>query len=105
MPVSCLSVPGTLSENRRRHGKRLAHLGDVVDAQHLGALGGGEDRGGDRAAEALAGGGAVDLADEALAGGADDQRPAEPAQLVEATEQLHVVGGGLAEADAGIEPD
>src|SRR3954468_8038251 len=97
-------MSGTLPEYRRGHGEGLAHLADVVDAQDRGALGGGEDRGGDRAAEALAGGRAVDLADEALAGGTDHQRPAELAQLAETAQQLHVVGGGLAEADAGIEP-
>src|SRR4051794_33387921 len=105
MPLPWLSMRRTLPEYRRGHGEGLAHLGDVVDAQDVRALGGGEDRGGDRAAEALVGGGAVDLADEALAGGADDQGPAELAQLPEAPQQLHVVGGGLAEADAGIEPD
>ena len=84
---------------------RLRHLGDVVDAQDVGALGGGEDGGGDRAAEPVVHLGAVDLADEALARGADDQRPAQLAQLAEPAQQLEVVLERLAEADPGIEPD
>ena len=49
--------------------------------------------------------GAVDLADEALARGADHDRPAEVAQLAEPAQQLEVVLEGLAEPDPGIEPD
>src|SRR4051812_1204874 len=105
MPLPWLSMGVTLPEYRRGHGEGLADLGDIVDAEDVGALGGGEDRGGDRAAEALVGGGAVDPADEALARGADHQGAAELTQLAEAAQQLHAVGAGLAEADAGIEPD
>src|SRR3954468_22216813 len=105
MPLPCDSMAGTLPENRRRHGERLAHLGDVVDAEDVGALGGGENRGGDRAAETLVGGGTVDLAEEALARGPDHQRTPQLTELAKAAQQLHVVGAGLAEADAGVEPD
>src|SRR4051794_24563562 len=98
-------MPWTLPEYRRGHGQRLAHLGDVVDAQDRCALGGGEDGGSDRSPQPLAGTGAVDPADEALARGADHQRAAELAQLAEPAQQLHAVGRGLAEADARIEPD
>src|SRR4051812_29295164 len=105
MPLSWLSMAGTLPEYRRGHGHGLADLGDVVDAQDPGALGGRQNRRGDGAAEAFAGGGPVEAADEALARGAYHQRPAQLAQLAEAAQQLHVVGAGLAEADPGVEPD
>src|SRR4051812_49724099 len=105
MPLPWLSMGVTLPEYRRGHGEGLADLGDIVDAEDVGALGGGEDGGGDRAAEALIGGGAVDPADEALARGADDERAPQPAELGEPAQQLHVVRVRLAEADPGIEPD
>ena len=48
---------------------------------------------------------AGELAEEALARGADHDRPADGDDLVEAAQQLEVVLHGLAEADAGVEPD
>ena len=49
--------------------------------------------------------GAVDLADEALARGADDDRAAEVAQLAQPRQQLEVVLERLAEADPGVDRD
>ena len=64
-----------------------------------------DDVRGDRPGHALGRAAAGDPAQEALARGADDDRPAELDDLVQAGEQLEVVVDGLAEADAGIEPD
>ena len=46
-----------------------------------------------------------DRADEPLARRADDDRPAEVAQLAEAAQELEVVLERLAEADARVDPD
>src|SRR3954451_7871407 len=98
-------MEGTLPEDRRRDLRRLGDGADVVDAEHVGALGESEHRRGDRAPGALAGARSVDLADEALARGADDDRPAEPPQLAETAQKLEVVREGLAEPDARVDPD
>src|SRR6476659_2621599 len=94
-----------LPEDRRRYPGRLGGLGHVVDAQHAGAGREREDRVGDGAADPLVRAGAVDLADEALARGADQDRPAEVAQLAEPAQQLEVVLERLAEADPRVDPD
>src|SRR5215218_2008483 len=105
MPLPWASMSWNLPEDRGGYGHRLLDLDDVVDAENRRAVGGRQHRGGDRATQALAGVGAVDPADEALARGADDQRPAQLGQLRQAPQQLEIVLGGLAEADARVEPD
>ena len=49
-----LGAQPLLAKDRRSDPQRLGHLGNVVHAEDLGAVGRREDRGGDRPAEALA---------------------------------------------------
>src|SRR5439155_20536939 len=63
----------------------------------------GTDTGGGRARDRI--GVAEQLAERALAREADDHRPTECRQLVEAADQLEVVVDRLAEANSGVEAD
>ena len=86
--------------------QRLARLGDVVDAHHLDPLPHAPQHGGDgtwqpRLGRALPG----DMADEALARDAEQDRTAEAVEEREIGEDREVVLHELAEADAGIDRD
>ena len=79
---------------------------DVVNAEYAGPALERHHVGRDRAGQALVlAAAAGELAEEALARGADHDRPADRDDLVEAPQQLEVVLDGLAEADARVEPD
>src|ERR1044072_6161774 len=82
------SIGLNLSQDRVGDSRGLAHLGDVVDTEDVGAGGKRQDRGGDRAADPLLDPRPVDLADEAIARGADDQRPPQLSQRAEPPQQL-----------------
>src|ERR1044072_3813199 len=77
------SIGLNLSQDRVGDRRGLAHLGDVVDTEDVGAGGKRRDQGGVRPAAPLLDPRPVDLADEALARGADDQRPPQLAQLAD----------------------
>ena len=82
-------------------------LADVVHAEDrraaLVGLDGGRDARGQRAGGRL--GVAEDPAERALAGDADQHRPAEGDDLAEPPEELEVLLHGLAEAEARVEAD
>ena len=84
-------------------GEELHRCRHVVHAHDSGAVTGPPKTGGEAAGEALGGWRAGQLADEALAAGADEQRAAERSEDVELTQQRQVVEAGLREADAGVE--
>ena len=76
-PRRARRLPSGAAEQYRGARRAPAHLGDVVDAKHLGSARQRQHVGGDRAAEPVADLAAGDLAEEALARGADHDRPAE----------------------------
>src|SRR5436190_5284550 len=83
-------LPGARAQDRLGDVKGLPQLGDVVHAEHLSPPEQRQHIGGDRAAEPLVDLPARELAQEALTGGADHDRPAEPAQPAESPPQPEV---------------
>src|SRR5581483_11959891 len=89
--------------HRRRH---------VVHPHHVGAVLQRSYRGSQRRLESVGHvegrvrrvGITGDASEERLATDADQDRPAEVAEAVQSGQQLEVVGAGLTEADAGIDP-
>ena len=77
-----------------------------MDADHVGASSDGQGEGGEGALEALRDGEAKHVADEALAGGTDQEGQASQewtlCDAVEVAEQGKAALGALAEADAGV---
>src|SRR6476620_3160482 len=98
-------LPGAMAQDDLGDVERLTHLGDLVHPEHLRSAKQRQRVGGDRAAEPVTDLAARELAEEALAGGTDHDRPAELAQLADSPQELEVVLDGLAEADPGIDPD
>src|SRR5690606_8729922 len=100
------SAPGGIIADRLPDRDRPHRLGDIVNADDLGAAGYGGQRRGDRAAEAASGIGSIrQPADEALARGAEQHRAAERVERGQPVQELEIVPDRLAEADARIDDD
>ena len=94
------------SHNRITDFCHTGHLADVVNADHVGAVGDAEGDGGSSAFFAVGWViGAKDSAQELLAGGTDDEGQAQGFEFGQAAEEFEVVGSGLAEAESGVEPE
>src|ERR1041385_3676394 len=100
--IGLLRVPGV---GGAHHGEGLAHLTDVVHAQHLRTPLHGEDTGRDGSSEALARRRWVDRRDERLTPGPDYQDGSRRTELVEPSEQREALAGILREPDTRIAED
>ena len=97
------SVPS--AEDRFGRADDVAHLPDVVDTDDGGAGGHGEGHGGRSSRETLVHRPVKHLADGGLATGADEDRTAETAKLVQTPKQFEVVLDGFSEAEARVDGD
>ena len=101
-----VALPSSSADRGSGDRQCIEHGGDVVRAEDARAALERQHVRRDRARQPLGlRAAAGQLAEEALARGPDDDRPADRHELVESPQQLEVVLDGLAEADPGVEPD
>src|SRR4051794_20368173 len=89
--------------DRSLHGEELYRRRDVVDTHDRGAVECRPPGGGQTAGETLRRRRTGELAEEALAAGADEQRPADLGERVEVPQQLEVLRPVLGETQPGVE--
>ena len=100
-----LHAVGNLSKDRGGDLHRLPNLRHIVDAEHVGALGGSENRGGDRAPEALARSGVVDLPMKLLREVPTTSGRPSARSSASRRSSSRLCSSALPKPDPGIEPD
>jgi hypothetical protein len=83
----------------------VSGFADVVDSDHVGALGGDGDSDSDGSEGSFFDGTAEDFGEESLSGVSDQDGAVEGSQRFDVRKQVDVVLGGFSEADAGVSDD